>query len=281
MTLHRTRLPSGIDIAWQLDKHTDGWSDPPTAMLLHGIAETGDAFDAWVPGLSRSCRVMRVDLRGYGGSTRIADGDSLDLSAMSDDIDQLVQALGLDKVHLVGAKLGAQIGLVLAQRQAPWLASLSLAGVLLSPGGALAKWVPQWIDMVERGGVEGWARETMPGRMGSALPPEGLEWWARFMGATPAAAVKACFRMLPSLGEPARLEHIVCPTQVLVAEQPETSGEAGHFDQRQPLADVTRYQQRIPRSRLCRIPADSYHIAATHPDACARAVAQFIEEVSK
>ena len=280
MTSQRTRLPSGIDIAWRLDDHTDGWTDAPTAMLLHGIAETGEAFDAWVPGLSRSCRVMRVDLRGYGDSTQVADGDTLDLQSMSDDIDQLVRTLGLDAVHLVGAKLGAQIGLVLAQRQAPWLASLSIAGVLLSPGGALARWVPEWIAMVERDGVEGWARETMPGRMGSALPPEGLEWWARFMGATPAAAVKACFRMLPSLVEPARLEHIVCPTQVLVAEQPEQPGQPGDFDQRQPLADVERYQGRIPRSRLCRIPADSYHIAATHPDACARAVVQFMKEVS-
>ncbi|MES2188157.1 MAG: alpha/beta fold hydrolase [Pseudomonadota bacterium] len=272
-----TRVSPGIDIAWRLDDHTDGWTQPDTVMLLHGIAETGDAFRGWVPGLSRRLRVMRVDLRGYGGSTQLADGEELDLEEMSNDIDRLVQVLGLGRVHIVGAKLGAQIGLVLAQRRVPWLASLSLAGVLLSPGGALAQWVPQWIAMVDDTGVEGWARTTMPGRMGSAMPPAGLEWWAKFMGATPPAAVKACFRMLPALGEPKHLESITCAMQVLVAVQPEAPG---HFDQRQPLAEVRRFQQRIPNSRLREIQADSYHIAATHPDACAAAVADFIQEIS-
>lgn len=273
---HTTEVAPGVRIAWRLDDNTDGWTTAETVLLLHGIAETGDAFRGWVPGLSRRCRVLRVDLRGYGGSTPLQDGEDLDLETMSDDIDRLVQALGLPRAHVVGAKLGAQIGLVLAQRNVPWLASLSLAGVLLSPGGTLARWVPEWTALVDGQGVEGWARATMPGRMG-AMPPEGQDWWARFMGATPPAAVKACFRMLPALGEPPRLEAIRCPLQLLVPVQPEVPGA---YTQRQPLDEVRRFLGRIPHSRLAEVQADSYHIAASHPDACAAVVAAFIEEIS-
>jgi len=104
-----------------------------------------------------------------------------------------------------------------------------------------------------------------------------MAWWAAYMGEAPAASVKACFRMLPRMGEATALERIACPTLMLAAVQPT---QAADFDQRQALADVQRWQRRIPGSQLREIQADSYHIAATHPDACAQAVLQFIQEIS-
>ncbi|WP_295854604.1 alpha/beta fold hydrolase [uncultured Xylophilus sp.] len=273
-----TRLPSGVSIAWRQDDFTDGWKAADTVMLLHGIAEDGDAFSAWVPHLARDFRVLRPDLRGFGASSPI-DGDApLDIAMFADDLDALVQALGLARVHAVATKLGAQAALVLAQRGVPWLASMALAGMQISPGGALGRWVDAWIDLVDREGVEGWARATMPGRLGATLPPEAMDWWARAMGRAPAASVKACLRMLPGLGEAPALESIRCPTLVLAAVQP---GEADGFDQRTPLAKIARWQQRIPGSRLCRIKADAYHVAASHPDLCAAAVRSFLLEVSR
>jgi pimeloyl-ACP methyl ester carboxylesterase len=272
----RVTVAPGVDIAYVVDDYTDGWVDAPVVMLLHGIAESAEAFAGWVPPLARRCRVVRVDLRGYGLSSPVGEHDMLSIADMAGDIDALAGRLGRS-IHVVGAKLGAQVALELAQRGAPWMASLTLAGVLISPGGALGKWVGDWLDLVERSGVEGWARATMPGRMGSALPPEGMEWWARYMGLAPADTVKACFRMLPRLAEPVRLEAIRCPTQVIVAVQPERPGA---YDQRQPVAEVRRWQSRIPGSELVELQADSYHIAATHPDACAAFTLGFIERIS-
>ncbi|OZI34129.1 hypothetical protein CAL29_11280 [Bordetella genomosp. 10] len=275
-TAHRVAVAPGVDIAYVVDDYTDGWVAPPVVMLLHGIGESAEAFAGWVPRLARRCRVVRVDLRGYGLSSPVDEHEALTIEALADDIDALAGRLG-GPIHVVGAKLGAQVALALAQRGAPWMASLTLAGVLISPGGALGKWVDEWLGLVDRSGVEGWARATMPGRMGSALTPPAMEWWTRYMGQAPAAAVKACFRMLPRLAEPARLEAIRCPTQVIVAVQPERPGA---YDQRQSVDEVRRWQSRIPESVLVELQADSYHIAATHPDACADLTLGFIERIS-
>ncbi|MDB5732259.1 MAG: hypothetical protein JWQ03_2154 [Variovorax sp.] len=272
----KTTVAPGVELAWRLNDFTDGWTEPATVMLLHGIAETGDAFRTWVPSLARDFRVLRPDLRGYGGSSPLAEGAALSRPMLADDIAALVAALRLPRVHVVGTKLGAQVALELAQRQPPWLASLTLAGVLISPGHALGAWVETWIDLVERTGVEGWARSTMPGRMGTALAPEAMEWWAAFMGQAPAATVKACFRMLPDLHEPEHLERIACPVLVIATVRPAPPGE---FNQRQPAEEVQRWQRRIPRSVLRKIEADSYHVAATHPDECAALVRGFIKEI--
>lgn len=266
----------GIGIAYVEDDHTDGWVDAPVVMLLHGIAESAEAFTGWVPQLARHCRVIRVDLRGHGLSSPVGEHDRLSIADMADDIHALAAHIG-KPMHVMGAKLGAQIALELAQRGVSWMASLTLAGVLISPGGALGKWVDEWIGLVDRSGVEGWARATMPGRMGSSLSPPALEWWARYMGWAPADTVKACFRMLPRLSEPTRLEAIRCPTQVIVAVQPERPGA---YDQRQPVAEVRRWQSRIPDSDLVELQADSYHIAATHPDMCAALTLSFIKRIS-
>jgi pimeloyl-ACP methyl ester carboxylesterase len=272
----RATIAPGLDIAYVVDDYTDGWRNPPLVMLLHGIAESAEAYAAWVPTLARHCRVVRVDLRGYGLSSPVHEHDGLTIAQLADDIDALAARLG-GPIHVVGAKLGAQVALELAQRGVPWMATLTLAGVLISPGGALGKWVDDWLGLVDRSGVEAWARATMPGRMGAALSDEAMQWWARYMGWAPADTVKACLRMLPRLAEPARLEAVRCPTQVIVAVQPERSGA---YDQRQSVAEVRRWQSRIPGSVLVELQADAYHIAATHPDDCAAITLNFIERIS-
>ena len=285
MTLHSTRhaqrirVSPTVEIACLIDDFTDGWKDSPVVMLLHGIAESAEAFNGWVPHLARQFRVIRPDLRGYGQSTFVGQHEELTLADMSRDIDSLVRGLGLSRVHVVGAKLGAQIALSLAQDRPQWMASMTLAGVLISPSGAVGKWMDEWIQLVDDQGVEAWARHTQPGRMGKSLTPEAMQWWTRYMGQAPASTVKACFRMLPGLSEPARLEQIACPTQVIVAVLPDDKPDA--TNQRQPVADVARWQSRIPGSRLVELEADSYHIAATHPDACALMTREFISGLAR
>jgi len=271
------RVAPGIEIAYRIDEFCDGWAQADTVMMLHGIAETGDALKAWVPHFARHYRVVRPDLRGFGQSTSVGEHDPLSIAELADDIAAMIDALQLGHVHLVGAKLGAQIGLELAQRRPAWLASMTLAGVLISPGKAIGHWIEQWIGLVDQGGVVNWARATMPGRMGNSLSAEAMEWWINYMGSAPASAVKACFRMLPGLTEPAHLEEVVCPTLVIVAVKP---SHADQFNQQQPVAEVGRWLSRIPNSKMVELAADSYHVAASHPDECADIAYAFIASQS-
>lgn len=271
--LPRVRVAPGIEIAYRIDDFCDGWSPAETVMMLHGIAETGDAFKGWVPHFARRYRVIRPDLRGFGESTTVKANASLSIQEFADDIAALVDALQLGRVHLIGAKLGAQIGLTLAGQRPKWLASMTLAGVLISPGKAIGQWMDQWIDLIDQGGVGNWARATMPGRMGNSLSHEAMEWWIDYMSSAPASSVKACLRMLPGMLEPEHLKDVECPTMVIVAVKP---GQAGEFNQQQPVAEVRRWVSRIPNARVTELAADSYHVAATHPDQCAKIAYDFI-----
>ena len=259
-----------------VDDYSDPWAPADTVVMLHGIAEEACIWRPFIPHLARRHRVVTVDLRGFGASSGLPAGRDFTLADWADDIDALVAWLQARRVHLVGTKLGALIAFEVAQRQPGWLASLSLPGMLASPAGSLAAWVDDWIRLVETGGTREWAVQTMPGRMADNLAPAAYQWWIDLMGAAPAETVIHCFRMLPGIKEAPHPERVLCPTLFLAAE-----GEgyvSGRFDQRPSAAAIAGLQRKVPHSVLQTIPANSYHIAATHPDACAAEVAAFIAE---
>lgn len=270
-------LANGVRIAYELDDYTDAWAPSDVVLMLHGIAETGAVWRPWVPHVARRFRVLRPDLRGFGASSPLEPGAPARVASWADEIAEFVDGLGLRRVHLVCAKLGSLVAVELAQRRPDWLATLTIAGMLISPGAAVGHWVEEWTAQIDRGGVEEWARATMPGRMGEGLAPEGMEWWATTMGRAPAATVKAALRMLPGVGEPKALEAIACPTLVIAGGGAAAGEAARSYDQRPGVAEVRRWQARIPRSELHILPVDSYHFAATHPDDCAALLRDFLE----
>jgi pimeloyl-ACP methyl ester carboxylesterase len=177
---------------------------------------------------------------------------------------------------------------------------MTLAGMLPSPNQALGPWINDWLAMVEGessgeakakangklkgndkpGGVERWAHETMPGRMGSALSPAAMQWWTRAMATAPAASVAACFRLLPGIDGPSYPERVQCPTLFIAAGAP-VAADKSSYDQRPAAVDLQRLRKRVAGSSWVEVPADSYHIAATHPDECAREALAFIERVDE
>ncbi|HEY4351056.1 MAG TPA: alpha/beta hydrolase [Paraburkholderia sp.] len=281
------------------DDYTDSWREPDTVLLLHGIAERAETWRAWVPQLARRYRVLRPDLRGFGRSSALPAGFTI--ADWADDIVQMIATLERTRVHLVATKLGALIAFELAQRQPQWVASMTLAGMLPSPNRALGPWINDWLAMVEGDGsgdvkakvnsklkgsgkdsvgVERWAHETMPGRMGSALSPAAMRWWTRAMATAPAASVAACFRLLPGIDGPSYPERVQCPTLFIAAGAPVAAEKSG-YDQRPAAADLQRLRECVAGSSWVEVPADSYHIAATHPDDCAREALAFIERVDE
>ncbi|OZA92042.1 MAG: hypothetical protein B7X76_00985 [Azorhizobium sp. 39-67-5] len=280
--LEERKLTLSVDrdahLSYCADDYADPWSQPDTVLMLHGIAEEAAIWRPWVPHLARRHCVVRPDLRGFGRSSSLPKGRVFSLSDWADDMERLVEALGAPRVHLVATKLGALIACELAQRRPSWLASLTLAGMLASASRSLGPWVEDWIAEVERNGVEGWARLTMPGRMGPSLSADAMEWWISLMAKAAPEAVVSCLRLLPGLDGPPNPERIACPTLFLAS----AGGDAARtgYDQRPAIADVRRLQARIPHAQLGFVEAESYHIAATHPDACAAAAATFIAHVN-
>jgi pimeloyl-ACP methyl ester carboxylesterase len=253
------RRPDGATIHYRLD----GDASLPPLLLIHGLAESGEAFADWLPHLAGGVRVIRPDLRGYGEST-IPEGYAYRFADLVEDMAALLDEVG--SAHVVGAKIGGTIAMQLAADRPDLALSLAAVGAPASLTRMLDQ-APGWIEAIRRDGVEAWVRATTGNRMGSSLPPEKLEWWIGLMSRTRPETLTRFLVMVPGVDVTASLPRIAAPTLVVT-----TSGSGlGSVD------EVRRWQQTIPGSTLHVIEADSYHVAGSHPGACAEAVFAFID----
>jgi pimeloyl-ACP methyl ester carboxylesterase len=83
-------------------------------VLVHGSWTDHTVFEALVEPLARSFRVIRYDRRGHSRSQYSGPAPR---RRDEDDLAELIDALGLGPVHLVGTSYGALISLALAIRR--------------------------------------------------------------------------------------------------------------------------------------------------------------------
>src|SRR5262245_65956147 len=115
-------------IHYVVDDFTDPWTVPATILLLHGNAESGLAWYGWVPLLARRFRVVRPDMRGYGASTAMPRDFPWTLDVIIDDYARLMDSLGVQRFHLVGAKIGGIIARAFAARRPGRVTTLTVVG---------------------------------------------------------------------------------------------------------------------------------------------------------
>ncbi|GAA1627241.1 alpha/beta hydrolase [Nonomuraea maheshkhaliensis] len=85
----------------------DHGGDGPPVLLLHGLGGTLLHWDALAPLLTGTRRVVAMDLRGHG---RSGDG-AWDWEAVLDDVQAVVDHLGLDAPLVAGHSLGGMIAI--------------------------------------------------------------------------------------------------------------------------------------------------------------------------
>jgi pimeloyl-ACP methyl ester carboxylesterase len=108
------RRPDGMVLSYRITGPT-GAGDGPALVLLHGLASNQTRWSEFVEHttLTRTHAVIRVDLRGHGGSmTRRRIG----LDVWCDDLVALLDATRQRRVLMIGHSLGAQVALHFAAR---------------------------------------------------------------------------------------------------------------------------------------------------------------------
>jgi 3-oxoadipate enol-lactonase len=255
----------GVQVHYTLDDFTDPWSPAPTVLILHGLAESGEAFRAFVPALSRHARVVRMDLRGYGASPAMPADHPWRFDNLVADVVALIGALGVGKVHLVGGKIGGTIALAVAARHPALVGRVAALGAPASLRD-LATRTPGWRAQIAAEGVLAWVRATNAGRMGSRMTPAQLEWWAQLMGRTAASTLEGFLQMVPNVDVTPEVARIAAPTLVVTT----TGSGLGSVEV------VRAWQERIAGSRLVVLDNDSYHVAASDPDETAALVRDFL-----
>ena len=257
---------SDLTMHYLVDDYTDPWLKPETILMLHGNAESGAAWYGWVPHLARHYRVVRPDMRGFGASTPMPRDFPWTLDVLIGDFVGLMDALGIARFHLVGAKIGGTIARAFAARRPERVLTLTVAGTPPPFREGAKERAPALAEGFARDGVEPWARRSMAGRLGSAFPPQGAEWWTQFMARTAPSTQIGFMPTIACADIRADLPRIACPTLVITTEE---SGLAS--------VEATRaWQRTIANSTLLVLPGNSYHVAASEAEKCARATLDFI-----
>jgi pimeloyl-ACP methyl ester carboxylesterase len=113
----------------------------PPVVCLHGFLSSHRSFAAFGARASNAHRVVSVDLPGHGASEKPSpDRYRYDFDTMADSVLDVIAALGLGRVTLLGHGLGAGVALSLAQGR-PEIAQHLVLVVpqLASPRGPLPR----------------------------------------------------------------------------------------------------------------------------------------------
>ena len=130
----RSRRVAG---AHGLDLHLLEWSEAGVPLLLlHGFGNDAHIWDDFAPEVAPYYRTLALDHRGHGDSAWDAES-RYDHDAMVADVERVTQALGIERLVLVGHSLGGRIATLFAGRHPERMAGLVLVdiGPELDPRG--------------------------------------------------------------------------------------------------------------------------------------------------
>lgn len=116
-----------------MSTHYHDVGDGKPVLMLHGSGPGVSAWANWrhaIPALARSARVVAPDLVGFGHTERPADV-RYSLRTWTDHAWNVLDALGIEKVSVVGNSLGGRIAMQMAEDDQSRLDRLVLMG---SPG---------------------------------------------------------------------------------------------------------------------------------------------------
>ena len=121
----------------------------PVVCMTHSLTSDSGMWSEQVPALIRAgFRVLRIDMRGHGGSMPV-EGDYT-MSDLALDVANTLEALSISRVHFIGLSIGGMLGQAFALEHHSKLASAMWCDTLpATPEGASEVW-QQRVDTVSR-----------------------------------------------------------------------------------------------------------------------------------
>jgi pimeloyl-ACP methyl ester carboxylesterase len=101
-----------IDVGHEVTIHVRVGGHGPAILMLHGFGDTGDMWAPLAEAVVKDHTVIAPDLRGFGLSTHTDRG--LEKKVEAQDMEHVVQALGISRFDLVTHDIGNMVGYALA-----------------------------------------------------------------------------------------------------------------------------------------------------------------------
>ncbi|HXZ88267.1 MAG TPA: alpha/beta hydrolase [Candidatus Binataceae bacterium] len=143
-----------------------GGGPKPPLVCLHGLSGNAHNFDALAPHLSAAYRVMAIDVRGRGDSEWGPSGD-YNPATYSSDLAAMLEALGIERVTLIGTSMGGVISMIYAGGYPERVAKIVLNDVGPEVDQSGAKRITEYMtasptDFANLGEVAAYYRENYP-----------------------------------------------------------------------------------------------------------------------
>ena len=113
---------NGVELSFASSGHGPG----PALVLCHGYTGSSHDFSLQVDALAEHRRVITLDLRGHGHSTKTGDASTYTIAQFTDDLAAFIAAVGGGPVDLLGHSMGGRISLGVALARPDLVRSLVL-----------------------------------------------------------------------------------------------------------------------------------------------------------
>ena len=107
--------------------HYEEYGNGVPLVILHGLLGSSANWRVIAKELSRTCRVISVDLPNHGKSPHVAEAD---LEMTCDCVIETMCAAGVDKAYILGHSMGGKIGMQLAADYPEHMLGLIVADML-------------------------------------------------------------------------------------------------------------------------------------------------------
>jgi 3-oxoadipate enol-lactonase len=203
----------------------------PVVCFTHSLSSDGGMWaEQMVPLLTDGFRVLRLDMRGHGGSDPVS-GDYT-MATLADDVAVALDALGIGKVHYIGLSIGGMLGQAFAIAHGQKLASAMWCDTApKSPPGAKEAWGPR-IDIVTKAkSLEPLADPTMERWFTDAFKPKNPARWKEVrdtIAATTPAGYLGCAAAILNFDFEPKLPSLKGPTLVVCGDEDPGTPPAGN-----------------------------------------------------
>ncbi|MCW2242338.1 alpha/beta fold hydrolase [Azospirillum canadense] len=240
-------------------------------MLIHGVGANLESWDGVCATLGGEFDVIRLDLRGHGGSARIDGALAIDDFAM--DVLKVMDDAGVSRAHLVGFSLGGLIAQRLAQG---WPERFDRVVIL----SAVAARTPE-----ERERVLARLNAIREGGMEAIVGAATDRWFTEAFARTHPDVIANRIAELKAVHVPSYLEAYRVFGQTELVDSlhlipHETLVMTGEFDQGSNVRMAETMKARIPNAELRILPGLKHSVLAEAPDLVASHVSEFLNRHS-
>lgn len=194
------------------------WRDRGLPVVFnHGIGTSLDIWADWAPVIAARHPVIRFDMRGFGQSEIPPEDHVWSMAELVNDLWDVADCTGVDRVHLVGESFGGTIVLAAAIAYPERVASVSISNATFKGEGVGQ--IQYWRDQFAQGGASGWSERMMDHRFAPGVgDPAALAWFASEQAKTRAHVAMGLAGVLASSDLTEGLKSLDVPVSIVLPD---------------------------------------------------------------